>query len=74
MILFPLSFAKSVSEKTVVPAHAGTHNHQCLFWIELRPGVMQHTHLWLWVPARARFTRLAGTTEMVDSNFKQQKA
>jgi hypothetical protein len=47
------------------------------------PNVARHTHSWLWVPARPRgachraalcadpLARLAGTTEIVDSNFKQ---
>ena len=44
------------TNSSVVPAKAGTHNHQCLLFGSLSLQRAQHNFLWLWVPA------FAGTT------------
>jgi hypothetical protein len=43
-------------------ARAGTHNHQSPFLNAMWPRRAQHICLWLWIPGRARFARLPGTT------------
>jgi len=63
-------FRSKTMSDFVVPANAGTHNHQCLWRQKCGPSVAPHGHSWLWVPDRARCARLSGTTE-IDSIFKQ---
>ena len=46
----------------VVPAKAGTHTAESPGRLKMADDLHNNGILWLWVPGRARFTRLPGTT------------
>ena len=54
-----------VTPSFVVPAKAGIHNHRSSLQTEPRPRHRAAYRLsWLWIPDRARYARLSGTTSI----------